>query len=136
MGSSIVLLSVLLAADAGAPAPPPSPPQVVSPQVAPDRRITFHVRAPVAKEVLLTASFSKDKLHLTRDSQGIWTIVVGPIDPGVYEYGFWVDGYRILDQMNPRWKPQRTLSSSVLEVPGSPPLLTELQDVPHGTVHV
>jgi enterochelin esterase-like enzyme len=137
MGSSMVLLSLLLAADAGVPArPPTTPPQVVSPQVAPDRRVTFHVRAPVAKEVLLTASFSKDKLHLTRDSQGIWTIVVGPVDPGIYEYSFWVDGYRVLDQMNPRWKPQRTLSSSVLEVPGSPPLLTELQDVPHGAVHV
>jgi len=136
MGSWLVLLSLLVAADAGLPARPPAPPQVVSPQVAPDRRVTFHVRAPVAKEVLLTASFSKDKLHLTRDSQGIWTIVVGPIDPGVYEYGFWVDGYRVLDQMNPRLKPQRTLSSSMLEVPGSPPLLTELQDVPHGTVHV
>jgi enterochelin esterase-like enzyme len=136
MGSSLALLSLLLAADAGAPARPSSPPPVVSPQVTADRHVTFQVRAPVAKEVLLTATFSKDKLRLTRDGQGIWTIVVGPIDPGVYEYGFWVDGFRILDPMNPHWKPQRTLSSSVLEVPGSPPLLTELQDVPHGTVHV
>src|SRR3954447_8502185 len=136
MGSSLALLSLLLAADAGAPAHPSSPPPVVSPQEAADRHLTFHVRAPVAKEVLLTATFSKDKLRLTRDGQGIWSIVVGPIDPGIYEYGFWVDGYRILDPMNPHWKPQRTLSSSVLEVPGSPPLLTELQDVPHGTVHV
>ena len=136
MGLALSLLTLVLTADAGAPPARPAPPQVVSPQVGPDRRVTFHLRAPVAKEVLLTATFSKDKLRLTRDPQGIWTIVVGPIDPGVYEYGFWVDGYRVLDPMNPHAKPQRTLSSSVLEVPGTPPLITELQDVPHGTLHV
>src|SRR5689334_20113721 len=105
MGFALPLLA-LLAADAGAPAARPAPPpQVVSPQVAPDRRVTFHLRAPVAKEVLLTASFSKDKVRLTRDPQGIWTVVVGPVEPGIYEYGFWVDGFRILDPMNPHWKP-------------------------------
>jgi enterochelin esterase family protein len=136
MALPLALLTLVMAPDAAASAPPPPPPPVLSPQVAVDRRVTFHLRAPVAKEVLLTATFSKDKLHLTRDSLGIWSITVGPIDPGVYEYGFWVDGFRVLDPMNPHAKPQRTLSSSVLEIPGSPPLLTELQDVPHGTVHI
>jgi enterochelin esterase-like enzyme len=136
MGFAPVLLSLMVALDAGSPVRPAPAPTVVSPQVAPDRRVTFHLRAPVAKEVLLTATFSKDKLRLTRDGQGIWTVVAGPVDPGIYEYGFWVDGFRVLDPMNPHWKPQRTLSSSMLEVPGTPPLLTELQDVPHGTLHV
>src|SRR5690349_987663 len=132
----LALLSLLVVADAGAPSPPPAPAPVLSHQAGTHSRVSIHLRAPVAKEVLLTATFSKDKLHLTQNSQGIWSITVGPIEPGVYEYGFWVDGFRVLDPMNPRYKPQRTLSSSVLEVPGSPPLLTELQDVPHGTVHV
>jgi enterochelin esterase-like enzyme len=136
MGFSLTLLWLVVVVDAGAPTNLASASQIVSPQVGADRRVTFQLRAPVAKEVLLTASFCKDKLRLTRDSQGIWTIAVGPLDPGVYEYGFWVDGYRVLDPMNPRAKPQRTLSSSVLEVPGSPAQLTELQDVPHGTIHV
>ena len=32
-------------------------------------------------------------------------------------------------------KPTRVLGTSILEVPGSPPLLSEFQDVPHGAVH-
>jgi enterochelin esterase family protein len=139
MGLQLTLLSLLLSQDAGAPAGParaPQPPVLVSPDVAADRRVTFRLRAPVAKEVLLTGGFTKEKLRLTRDGQGGWSLVVGPLEPGVYEYGFWVDGFRTLDPMNPRWKPQRTLSSSALEVPGAPPLATELGDEPHGTLHV
>jgi enterochelin esterase-like enzyme len=136
MGPYLTWLALLLAADAGAPTPAQGVATMVSPEVSKDGHVTFRLRAPVAKEVLLTGTFSKDKLRLVRDGQGVWSVVVGPIAPGIYEYGFWVDGYRSLDPMNPRWKPQRTLSSSTLEVPGTPALMTELRDVPHGTVHV
>jgi enterochelin esterase-like enzyme len=38
--------------------------------------------------------------------------------------------------MNPLIQPAIQPEVSILEVPGSPPLLSESQDVPHGTVHV
>jgi enterochelin esterase family protein len=111
-------------------------PRVVSPEVAADRRVTFRIAAPDARAVFVTGQFAKDRVALVRDGQGVWSATVGPVDPGIYEYGFTVDGLRLIDPTNPRLKPQRTLTTSILEVPGTPPLPTELQDVPHGTLHV
>jgi enterochelin esterase-like enzyme len=134
MGPCLAVLSLFVqASGAGASGPAALP--IVSPEVAVDGRVTFRLRAPVAKEVLLTGTFGKDKLRLARDEQGIWTAVVGPIPPGVYEYSFWVDGFRTLDPVNPRAKPQRTLSASVLEIGARSPLPSELTAVAHGTVH-
>jgi enterochelin esterase-like enzyme len=121
-----------------APATPPAPPRppVASPEVRSDRRVMFRVRAPAAREVTVGGQFAKDRVPLARDSEGVWSATVGPVDPGVYEYSFYLDGYRSVDPGNPSLKPTRVLGTSILEVPGNPALLTEFQDVPHGTLHV
>jgi enterochelin esterase family protein len=75
-------------------------------------------------------------IALTRDSAGIWTATVGPQAPGLYEYDFSVDGLAIVDPANPAIQPAPEPTVSLLEVAGHPPLLTEAQDVPHGTIHV
>jgi enterochelin esterase-like enzyme len=119
-----------------APAPARQRPRVVSPEVAADRRVTFRIAAPEAHAVSVSGQFAKDRVALVRDGQGVWSATVGPVEPGLYEYGFTVDGLRLLDPVNPRFKPQRTLTTSTLEVPATPPAMTEYQDVPHGTIHV
>ena len=43
-----------------------------------------------------------------------------------------MDGFQTIDPGNSVVKPQRSPRTSLLEVPGSPPLLSEFQDVPHG----
>src|SRR4051794_25367323 len=83
-------------APATTPAPPPvvrheRPAALVSPEVAPDRRVTFRLRAPGAREVKVTGGFGP-KTGLTRDAEGIWSATVGPVEPGVHEYSFVVDG--------------------------------------------
>jgi enterochelin esterase-like enzyme len=116
--------------------------RVRSPEVAADRRVTFRLRAPRAKEVLVRGLFFQDRVPLSRgqgqegDGEGLWSATIGPVEPGIYEYNFSVDGLTMLDPMNPAVEPSPVVENSILEVPGTPPLLTELQDVPHGTVHV
>jgi cyclomaltodextrinase len=63
---------------------------------------TFHFRAPDAKKVNLFGSFNSwnreiDAMKLNKD--GIYEITV-PLDPGLYEYKFYVDGNEFLDPLN------------------------------------
>jgi enterochelin esterase family protein len=130
-------LAALAQNAAPTPVPPPRPtPPVVSPEVSPDRKVTVRVRAPSAREVAVSGQFVKDRTLLTRGADGLWTLTVGPVEPGLYEYSLFVDGFRTVDTANPVIKPTRVLGTSILEVPGTPPLLTEFQDVPHGALVV
>jgi enterochelin esterase-like enzyme len=94
------------------------------------------VRAPNAREAAVGGQFARDRVPLKKDGDGVWSATVGPVEPGVYEYSLWIDGFRTVDPANPVLKPTRTLGTSILEVPGKTPQLTEFQDVPHGAVHV
>src|SRR6516225_3576602 len=101
---------------------------VVSPEVNADHTITFRLSAPQASQV--TLSFSGQKA-MAKDSNGIWTAIVGPVEPEIYQYNFIVDGVRIIDPGNPNLKNGRTPDASTVEVPGNPPRFDEFQAVPH-----
>ena len=78
----------------------PQAPQFVSPEVSADRRITFRLLAPQAQSVRLTGSditglgqtgvFSKGE-------NGVWSVTVGPVEPGAYRYNFNVDGVAVIE---------------------------------------
>jgi hypothetical protein len=57
----------------------------------------FVLSAPAAKRVAVAGDFSGWKpVHvMTRSEAGVWTVVV-PLDPGVHDYAFVVDGERWL----------------------------------------
>ena len=107
--------------------------RVISPEVHPDRTITFRLRAPQANQVALQFGGSKP---MTKDAAGIWSVTAGPVEPELYTYNFVVDGVRILDPGNPNLKDGRTIDASVVEVPGNPPRFDQVQDVPHGALQI
>jgi enterochelin esterase-like enzyme len=117
-----------------APTRPAPAPAVVSPEIADDRRVTFRLRAPKANAVTVSGQFLKSPAAMTKDADGVWSVTVGPVAPELYEYSFNVDGLATIDPGNRDIKPMRNPRSSILEVPGSPPLLHDFQDVPHGSV--
>jgi enterochelin esterase-like enzyme len=108
---------------------------VLSPEVRPDRQVTFRLRAPKAIEVVLAGQWANGRSAMAKDSNGVWSVTAGPIDPGVYEYSFQVDGLSMIDPGNPAIKPMRQPSTSILHLPGQPPLLHDYQDVAHGVIH-
>ena len=120
--------------EAAAPPRPATTPPVASPEVLSDRRVTFRLRAPKATEVTLSGEWARQSQALTKDEQGVWSVTVGPLAPEIYGYAFNVDGLRIADPVNPDLKPMRSPTTSILELPGQPPLIHDFQDVPHGTV--
>lgn len=138
--NSIVLLAPLLLAAltldaAETPASRPRAMPVVSPEVQSGRRVTFRLQAPRAEEVVVMGQWPDGRTPMTKDAQGVWSAEVGPIDAGVWEYSFQVDGLAMIDPGNPAIKPMRQPRTSILHLPGDPPLLHDFRDVPHGALH-
>ena len=94
----------------------PAGPQVVSPEVLPDRRVTFRILAPQAQNVRVsggdmpalagagrgaTAPSGPPPGQMTKAENGVWSVTVGPVDPGAYRYNFNVDGVTVIDPRNP-----------------------------------
>lgn len=107
---------------------------VTSPEVHSDGRVTFRLKAPEARDVSVVAVENHPPAPMTKDDRGVWSATIGPLSPAIYSYAFQVDGAIVTDPRNPRVKVW-LVSNSMVEVPGTPPAATEVQDVPHGTVH-
>ena len=119
-------------------AQPGGPPPVVSPEVTPDRHISFRIRAPKAESVQLASSgdipgigFGQAKA-MTKGTDGVWEVTVGPLPPGAYRYGFNVDDVVTVDPRNPKTSESNENTWSLVQVPGADWLDTK--DVPHGAV--
>ncbi len=117
----------------------PQGPRVVSPEILPDKRVTFRLRAPKSGEVLLNGTWDNgSKIKMTKDDQGIWSVTVGPLGDQLWAYSFDVDGVKVLDPGNPelhrdggnRWENLLMISG-----PGSD-LWDFKPEIAHGTVHL
>ncbi len=110
-------------------------PAVVSPEVRPDGRVTFRIRAPRATEVRLTGSDIPGNARgtpLVQGEEGVWEITLGPLGAGAYRYNFNVDGVSVIDPRNPAVSESNNNVWSLVCVPGSE--VMDLRDVPHGAV--
>jgi enterochelin esterase-like enzyme len=130
------VLALLLALGGTARAQAPAD-TLQSPEVHPDGKVTFRLRAPKATAVAVAGEWTTppNKAEpMTRDGQGVWSLTVGPVEPNIYIYGFDVDGVTITDPVNPLVKLRARGAASMVEVPGGQPW--EFRDVPHGTLEV
>lgn len=93
-------------------------------KVNPDNSITFTLDAPSANTVDLMFGEPQMGRHLAmaKGADGRWAVTVPPVTPTLYEFSFKVDG--------------ADLNNDIMEVPGTPPQLTEIQNVPHGSVNM
>jgi enterochelin esterase-like enzyme len=110
------------------------PAPVRSPEVQPDRTVTFRLRAPKASGVTVVGQWPDGRAPMSKGTNGVWSVTVGPVAPGVWEYSFEVDGLSMIDPGSPAIKPMREPRTSILHLPGEPPLVHDFQDVPHGVV--
>lgn len=131
-GIAVALLSLLFSAGLSVANPDAGYPK--SPEVHPDGKITFRLKAPGAEKVELKSSLTKGKAVMESGENGLWEITVGPVEPGIYDYRFEVDGVYTLDPHNRKLKGWR-VSANLVEVPANPPAVWQFADVPHGVVH-
>jgi enterochelin esterase-like enzyme len=108
---------------------------IASPEVAPDRHVTFRLRAPDAKKVTVSGDFGPDA-EMKKSEDGLWSVTIGPLAAEMYVYYFNVDGVRLTDPSNPQVKIGYVTSTttSLLTVPGDKPAFYDVQDVPHGEI--
>lgn len=69
---------------------------------------------------------------MTKGTNGVWEVTLGPIDPGAYRYNFNVDGVSVIDPRNPATSESNNNVWSLVCVPGSD--FMDTRDVPHGAV--
>lgn len=140
-----VITAVALQAQAPSPGTPPAGPgrgggrggpQLVSPEVKPDKTVTFRFRAPNAKEVTLIGELDGKTYPMTKDEAGVWSVTIGPLGPDVYNYQFNVDGVIAMDPVNPAVKLGfgNFPPANMFEIPGDE--FEDARDVPHGTVRI
>jgi enterochelin esterase family protein len=114
---------------------------VNSPEVHDDHTVTFRIKAPAAKEVLikdgtiLTAlGRGREPLALAKGDDGIWSVTVGPFLPDMYAYHFVVDGVQINDPSNTYAAFTAMPPYSELIVHGDGPAYYDAKNVPHRNV--
>src|SRR4029453_9598947 len=127
-----VIMVLSTTAEAQAPAP------VVSPEVSTDRRLTLRFRAPDAKQVTATGELDGQPHPMTKGTDGVWSVTIGPLAPDIYTYAFNVDGTSALDPQNTNTKLGYGSFGpvSVVEVPGDGPQFYDAKSVPHGEVRI
>src|SRR6185436_4132658 len=102
-------------------------PVVTSPEVGPDRRVTFRILAPDAQKVELRSPGDIPGVGgrgvapppLTRNAEGVWEATFGPLPAGAYRYVFGVNGMPVVDARNPMTSQTNTTVYSLAVVPGS-----------------
>ncbi len=113
---------------------------VISPEVRDDHTAIFRLKAPEAKQVMLTggplllALKSKDPIPFQKGDDGLWTVTVGPIKPDIYVYKFIIDGVTVADPNNTLtgFADQPGYSNLVVQDDG--PAYYDAKPVPHGAV--
>lgn len=125
---------------------PAAPPQVTSPEIHEDGRISFRIFAPKADSVRLggtdvppdpaavaadpRAAFMGRPMNST--AQGIWEITVGPLQPGAYRYHYVVDGVNTVDPRNPATSESNENAWSLVHLPGA--AFMDTRNVPRGAI--
>ena len=150
--SAIAVLALAPVLLAQQPAAPPAgggrggAPPIVSPEVSADRMVTFHLSAAQAQSVRVSGSDmpalagggrgaaggTPSPGQMTKGENGVWSVTLGPIDPGAYRYNFNVDGVTVIDPRNSSISESNTNVWSLVYVPGSD--VFDTKQVPHGAV--
>lgn len=119
-----------------------------SPEVGPDGRATFRVRAPEARRVEITGDFlpvqslegpfgkfdAPGVVAMTRNGEGIWEYTSEPLAPELYGYSLLIDGMRTTDPGNVYQIRDVATVFNIFIVGGGRSDLYGVRDVPHGTV--
>ncbi|AUD01553.1 esterase [Spirosoma pollinicola] len=135
----LALFASLLTAGAMAQMPQrtPTPNDTLkSPKVMDDKRVAIQIYAPKASEVTVGGDFLSGgkPVSLTKNEQGVWSAIVGPLRPDYYSYTLMVDGVRTMDPKNPVIKQGISSLENMMAVPGAETAFEDNKAVPHGEV--
>jgi len=115
---------------------PQQGPQFESPEIAADGMVTFKVHSASAQNIAINGSWMGygETLPLEKGAEDLWSVTVGPLEPYMYHYNFFIDGVSAIDPKNAHALRDGVRYASMLIVPGDASSKFELNPVPHGTL--
>ena len=111
-------------------------PRFESPEIAADLTVTFNVHSPTAQTITMNGSWMgyTETVELKKGAEDVWSVTVGPLEPNMYHYNFFIDGVSAIDPRNAHALRDGVRYASMLIVPGEASDIFEINDVPHGTL--
>lgn len=115
------------------------------PEVHPDGRVTFRLKASLAYKVQIEPIFGqpenngynglgKDIFEMTKDEAGLWSVTTPPAVPGLHGYWLVVDGVRVNDTATKSFGGK--MKACGVEIPEPGVDFYDIKDVPHGQVRM
>lgn len=102
------------------------------PQVLPDSRAVFRVRAPEAAKVQLDLA---KKYDMVKNSEGVWEVTTDSLTEGFHYYSLIIDGATVADPASETFYGMGRMASGI-EVPFKGDDYYAVKDVPHGEMGI
>lgn len=115
--------------------------ELKSPEINPDKSVTFRLRAPKAENVMVVGDCVADwHTPMTLSADSIWEYTTAPLPSELYMYNFVVDGLKVTDPSNVYQNRDIANIFNIFIVDDdadvkAPGNLYKVQDVKHGSVH-
>ncbi|HMQ63011.1 MAG TPA: alpha/beta hydrolase-fold protein [Flavilitoribacter sp.] len=102
------------------------------PQILPDNRVVFRLKAPDAQKVQVDLG---KKYDLVKDTSGYWSVTTDTISRGFHYYSLLIDGVPLADPASETFYGMGRMASGI-EIPYKDGGFYALRDVPHGDIRI
>ncbi|MBL0744644.1 alpha/beta hydrolase-fold protein [Chryseolinea lacunae] len=102
------------------------------PQILPDNRVLFKVKAPDAQKMQVDLV---RKYDMTKDTEGFWSVTTDTISEGIHYYSLLIDGVAVADPSSETFYGMGRMAAGI-EIPSKNGDYYALKDVPHGDVRM
>jgi enterochelin esterase-like enzyme len=102
------------------------------PQILPDNRVVFKVKAPDAKKVQIDLG---KKYDMIKDTEGFWNVTTDSISRGFHYYTLIIDNVAVADPASETFYGMSRMASGI-EIPYKNGGFYELKAVPHGDIRI
>ncbi|KAA0988691.1 alpha/beta hydrolase-fold protein [Dyadobacter aurulentus] len=102
------------------------------PQILPDNRVIFKVKAPQAQKVQIDLG---KKYDMVKDTAGLWTVTTDSIGEGFHYYSLLIDGVALADPASETFYGMGRMASGI-EIPFRGGSYYAMREVPHGEIRI
>ena len=102
------------------------------PQVLPDSRVMFRIKAPDAQKMQIDLA---KKYDMVKDTGGYWTLTTEPVSEGFHYYSLVIDGVAVADPSSETFYGM-SRNASGIEIPFPGEGFYAVKDVPHGDIRI
>ncbi|MEO6284247.1 MAG: alpha/beta hydrolase-fold protein [Dyadobacter sp.] len=102
------------------------------PQILPDNRVIFKVKAPQAQKVQVDLG---KKYDMVKDTAGVWSATTDSIGKGFHYYSLLIDGVALADPASETFYGMGRMASGI-EIPYRDGAYYAMREVPHGEIRI